>query len=589
MGTEYAWLKWLVWLHFAIFALAIFWMFREQECERCEMTSMMAMYEEVPTASSLSWKYKLYHYDDWNHQKKRTVAGSLEEGEPCIPLLFAPGNSGSYRQVRSLATTILEVAATHGAGACISFFTIDFHGEAVAFSRQLIEDQSAFVASCLDLISARSSKEPNEGKEGTSVILIGHSFGGIALSLMHSRHLRASPRAALHGRSSAASSPTFQALDRILIVTLSSPHQRHPLAPSRQMNALYEELQDPPLNAKASIEGQEGLQVTRLAISSGHSDILVPPRISQWQPASQVINLALPQVALSWSDPHHQAVIWEKRFVTRLAMLLVHSIDPAPGARRLVSTEEIGKNASQDLLGIYREADARDARAEAHSTVLHSECILVSSEAESLAMTRASVCQQAAMHASFDGGARCVLHLVKAPPLEGTIEIVTGESIGSFFDAYLLGSKDDLSYDAATGKASLKDPITLSVREATLAPGPSHDYRIFNNVSTTITASTSLIAVPPIANGGRSLIVLHHSCPPRDAFNVLFYRDTANWAMDVKGWPAIHQAQHDSLATRLRRSQNLTVRTLDFGHFKGSQASSYAGASIGICRHAQIS
>ncbi len=71
-----------------------------------------------------------------------------------IPVLFIPGNAGSHKQVRSLASVALRKAQDEEMRFHYDYFTVDFEEEFGAVYGGTLERQAEFVALCVDHILA---------------------------------------------------------------------------------------------------------------------------------------------------------------------------------------------------------------------------------------------------------------------------------------------------------------------------------------------------------------------------------------------------------------------------------------------------
>ncbi|GAA5823698.1 hypothetical protein JCM11251_000730 [Rhodosporidiobolus azoricus] len=119
------------------------------------------------------------------------------------PVLFVPGNAGSFRQVRSLAAAASrtwherpgvvrsgpDAPSSRRGSAPLDFFTLDFNDDFSAFHGQTLLDQAEYTADCIryilslyahhedspDRLHGAKQKRPDP----TSVIVVAHSMGGI--------------------------------------------------------------------------------------------------------------------------------------------------------------------------------------------------------------------------------------------------------------------------------------------------------------------------------------------------------------------------------------------------------------------------
>lgn len=85
------------------------------------------------------------------------------------PIIFVPGNAGSYKQVRSLASVGLLMSAHKGSH--LNYFSIDLNEELSAFIGDKLERQTRFLYHSIRRICDLYKHVPN-----IRLILIGHSI-----------------------------------------------------------------------------------------------------------------------------------------------------------------------------------------------------------------------------------------------------------------------------------------------------------------------------------------------------------------------------------------------------------------------------
>jgi glycosylphosphatidylinositol deacylase len=83
----------------ALFLMVQSFLTKQMDAKGCEMSYMRPMYSKFDDFDTehtrFASKYSLYLYREWGVDEEFTVKG--------VPVLFIPGNAGSYKQVRSLA------------------------------------------------------------------------------------------------------------------------------------------------------------------------------------------------------------------------------------------------------------------------------------------------------------------------------------------------------------------------------------------------------------------------------------------------------------------------------------------------------
>ena len=133
-------------------------------------------YVEIPMSEAVNAtfpKYKLVLYGEGEGKKLQKLMRDREKVTG-IPVLFIPGNAGSVKQVRSLASVALRKAIedykykTH-----FDYFSVDFEEEWSAFHGASLEHQTRFVCECLQRILGMY--RANGEREVRSVVLVGHT------------------------------------------------------------------------------------------------------------------------------------------------------------------------------------------------------------------------------------------------------------------------------------------------------------------------------------------------------------------------------------------------------------------------------
>ena len=181
---------------------------------KCEMTYMYEYptYTKLPLPPPLSHafpQYALYAYSEGKYTAD--VRRSAFRG---IPVLFLPGNAGSYRQVRSLASVSLRKSEDARLEKWFDYFSVDFNEELSGLVGSLLEKQTQFVTRVIDHVLAFYPRD-------AQIILVGHSMGGIVARAILSRG---------YG-------------NRIyLIYTQATPHLAPPMLVDKEIISFYEEM-----------------------------------------------------------------------------------------------------------------------------------------------------------------------------------------------------------------------------------------------------------------------------------------------------------------------------------------------------------
>ncbi|RMZ79981.1 hypothetical protein DV738_g2953, partial [Chaetothyriales sp. CBS 135597] len=226
------------------------------------------------------------------------------------PVLFIPGNAGSYKQVRSLSSESALYyhdnlrkdgrALKEGARA-LDFFSIDFNEDLSAFHGQTLVDQAEYVNEAIAYILSlyhdpsrlhRDQRLPDP----SSVILIGHSMGGIVARTV-------------------LVTPKYQANSVNTIITMSTPHARPPVTFDADIVSLYKQvnsywresyLQKHPSNNPL-------WHTTLISIAGGGLDTTVPSDYANLEslvPESHGFTVFTSGIPNVWSAMDHLSITW---------------------------------------------------------------------------------------------------------------------------------------------------------------------------------------------------------------------------------------------------------------------------------------
>ncbi|GAA5795258.1 hypothetical protein HPULCUR_000613 [Helicostylum pulchrum] len=176
-------------------------------------------------------KYGLYLY--------REKGIDFSDQPTGVPVVFIHGHAGSYKQVRSLAAEASvhyyknyarDTEKWQNGLRSLDFFTVDFHEEFSALHGQSILEQAEYLNDAIDYILklypqtqkidyADDTKLPDP----TSVIIIGHSMGGIVARTMFTMN-------------------NYQHGTINTIITMSTPHMLPPAPFDWKISQLYDDI-----------------------------------------------------------------------------------------------------------------------------------------------------------------------------------------------------------------------------------------------------------------------------------------------------------------------------------------------------------
>ncbi|MEQ2278628.1 hypothetical protein AMECASPLE_000868 [Ameca splendens] len=273
------------------------------EENRCSMTYMFEYPEYRRVAlprrvARLYPAYGLYLYGEGVYAQE-TRALKLTG----TPVLFLPGNAGSYKQARSLGSVALRKAENMDGGMHLNVFTVDFNEELVALYGGSLVRQTHFLHECIKAILRlyKHLKTPPQ-----SVALVGHSMGGVV-----ARALFTLPRFNPHLVS--------------LIITQASPHMAPVLALDPYLLDFYDAVRQ-----KWVYQANKLRNVTVLSVGGGYRDYQVRSGLTSLPccPGDpNKLSLVVTAVPRTWVSTDHLSIVWCKELVLATVRAFFDLID----------------------------------------------------------------------------------------------------------------------------------------------------------------------------------------------------------------------------------------------------------------------
>lgn len=308
---------WLIVCVFFVFIASCYHslFFHNPDKPGCAMSYMYQSYAKLKSFDTqhtrLANRYSLYLYRD----AKYDITPDADFKPDGVPVIFIPGNAGSYRQVRSIASLAAEISASPGNNNTkLDFYTMDFQEDFTAFHGRTLLDQAEYVNDAIKYILQLYDKESPDVPHPKSVIVIGHSMGGfIARSLV--------------------------VLDNYVpesintIVTLAAPHTIPPLTFDSYMTDIYTKVNNywAESFSKINLDRNPLSSIALISIAGGkndnmiHSDSTMVSPISSPSNAFAVLSSSIPGV---WTSIDHLAIVWCHQCRTALVNALFEIIDP---------------------------------------------------------------------------------------------------------------------------------------------------------------------------------------------------------------------------------------------------------------------
>ncbi|NWU91219.1 PGAP1 deacylase, partial [Upupa epops] len=261
------------------------------EENRCSMTYMYEYPEylkiKLPKKTARRYPaYELYLYGEGNYAEENK--NLLLTG---IPVLFLPGNAGSYKQVRSLGSIALRKAEDVDFKYHFNFFSVNFNEELVALYGGSLQRQTKFVHECIKVILKLYR---DRDYAPTSVAIVGHSMGGlVARALLTLKN--------------------FKPELINLLITQATPHVAPVMSLDEYLADFYAAV-----NNHWILKAQDLRNLTTLSVAGGFRDYQVRsgltflPRLSQQGSALSVVSSAVPRV---WASTDHLSIVWCKELI----------------------------------------------------------------------------------------------------------------------------------------------------------------------------------------------------------------------------------------------------------------------------------
>lgn len=227
-----------------------------------------------------------------------------------VPVLFIPGNAGSYRQGRSLASEAAiyfrdylkhDQEKIQDGVRNLDFFLVDFNEDMAAFHGQTLLDQAEYVNDVLSYILSLYQDPSRVGRDprlpdSSSVILIGHSMGGIVA------------RAVL-------TMTNYQSNSVNTIITMSTPHARPAVSFDSDIVATYRQVNDYWRRSYLQkwTNNNPLWHVTLISIAGGGGDNIVPSdytSLTSLVPQTHGFTVFTSTIPKVWTGMDHLSIAW---------------------------------------------------------------------------------------------------------------------------------------------------------------------------------------------------------------------------------------------------------------------------------------
>uniref|UniRef100_A0A0A1XDW7 GPI inositol-deacylase n=1 Tax=Zeugodacus cucurbitae TaxID=28588 RepID=A0A0A1XDW7_ZEUCU len=278
----------------------------EIESNACQMTYMFA----PPQFSRINFdaNAKFPHYGLYYYNEGRMPIDVHTTEFKGAPVIFVPGNGGSYKQVRSMASVALTKARDSATGIHLDYYTIDYNEELSALYGDYLERQTLFLKTCMKIVLKLYKNTEHVGK----IVLIGHSMGAVISQAV----LR---------------DPEFAEYINT-IISISSPINKPILILDEKIDTFYKSINKNVSVCRSSLKlnknsnfccatcnrlllsnhtnhvGHYLKNVLLITIGGGNRDLLVPPAFTMSKFSDiHAMTMSIPKV---WLSCDHLSVVW---------------------------------------------------------------------------------------------------------------------------------------------------------------------------------------------------------------------------------------------------------------------------------------
>ncbi|KAK5175490.1 GPI inositol deacylase [Saxophila tyrrhenica] len=331
-----------------LLAIAHAFLTRQLDPKGCAMSYMRPSFSRFADFDTehtrFASKYSLYLYREGGVDEDTRVKG--------IPVLFIPGNAGSYKQMRPIAAEAANYFQDQLRGNAgeissgkrpLDFFTVDFNEELTAFHGQTMLDQAEYLNEAVAYILAlyhnpqMSLREPGL-PDPKSVIILGHSMGGVVARTM----LRM---------------PNYQEKSINTIVTLSAPHARPPVSFDAAMVAAYQDINTFWRESyfAGSSDDNPLADVTLVSVAGGGLDTMIASEYSSLTslvPDTHGFTVFTSSIPNVWTGMDHLAIMWCNQFRRALVRAIFDVVDARRPAQTRAQPERVAALRRRLLTGM---------------------------------------------------------------------------------------------------------------------------------------------------------------------------------------------------------------------------------------------
>ncbi|CAL9733620.1 GPI inositol-deacylase [Monosporozyma servazzii] len=302
-------------------AVSKFLQFSGPDSQQCRPIWMYPSYARIDGFDTrftpLAHKYHLYLYREQGKDKEPLNGNEIQlDG---VPVLFIPGNAGSFKQSRSIAAEAAniyfeskDILDNQVNTRNLDFFTADFNEDFTAFHGQTMLDQAEYLNDAISyIISLYEESNTYDMPLPESVIIVAHSMGGIVTRLMMTleNHIPGSINT---------------------ILTLSSPHAASPVTFDGDILKIYKKIDRYWTSQFDDDDSFFSKNVSLISVTGGISDEILPAdyaSVADLLPLENGFSTFTTTIPDVWTPIDHLAIVWCKQLRHVLAKLLLEIVD----------------------------------------------------------------------------------------------------------------------------------------------------------------------------------------------------------------------------------------------------------------------
>lgn len=212
-----------------------------------------------------------------------------------------------------------DPAVAHSGVKNLDFFTVDFNEDFTAFHGQTMLDQAEYLNEVIRYILSlyldprRSRRRDPDLPDPTSVMVLGHSMGGIVARTM-------------------LIMPNYQSNSINTIVTMSAPHARPPVSFDAQIVDIYDDINNYWRQAYSQKWANNNplWHVTLVSIAGGGLDTVVPSDYASVEsivPDTHGFTVFTSTIPTVWTSMDHAAILWCDQFRKVITKTLYELVD----------------------------------------------------------------------------------------------------------------------------------------------------------------------------------------------------------------------------------------------------------------------